>query len=82
MYRCRASELYLTVDDPLAAFFFDKAVGTFGSLVEQAMHQAGEGKSGKKAELAVHMALETWLGPQRGKPAFRDPAQMARERRR
>jgi hypothetical protein len=71
IYKTRPSEL-LGVHDELAAFYLDRAVATFGSLVENEMHSAGEGKKEKQAEMARNLVLVKWI-PELLKGKFREP---------
>lgn len=71
MYRVPPSQLY-KVKDELAAFFFDRAVASFGSRIEREQQQATDGKSGKQAEMAANMVLVKWI-PELVKGKFRTP---------
>lgn len=61
-YRCRPSALLSLDDDPLTAFYFDRAAYHWGQRVQQAMEEANDAKtdSGKKQKLV--MAQSKWLG--------------------
>jgi hypothetical protein len=52
----------MRVEDPLAAFCFDRAVMLFGEHAEAATQKAAEGKSGPAAEAAAWNALAPWIG--------------------
>lgn len=74
-YRCRPSEVF-HIDDPLAAYCFDRAVAAFGLTVEDAIEKATEGKKANQIEAAAKMALNTWVGHEnnvRPKQKFREP---------
>lgn len=79
----RPSEM-LDLSDPLAAFYFDRAVMTFGKTVEAAMDEAAEGaKNSKDAKRKRQMALTKFMRNADGTHApgtFRDPAAMARSK--
>lgn len=61
-YRCRPSELLGIVEQPLA-FFFDRAVRTFGAHVERELEKAGAGKKSEgQRQMAQNMVLQKWLG--------------------
>lgn len=65
------SEL-LDIRHPVRAFYFDRAVWTFGSTLEADLEAAVEGvKKEKAAKAKQQMVLATWLG---GKGMYRDPA--------
>jgi hypothetical protein len=70
-WRCRPSE-YLGVTDPLAAFYFDRAIGIFGNRLEQELEKAEQsGKSKTQKSLRRTMILNKWLGPTTAK--FAEP---------
>lgn len=75
--RVRPSELY-AITDPLTAFYFDRAVVTFGKTVESDMDEAAEGaKTTKEANRKRQMALSKYMKNADGSAApgtFRDPA--------
>lgn len=70
------------ISDPLTAFYFDRAVATFGREVEAAMDEAAEGaKTSKDAKRRKQLALSRFMKTPDGKHApgtFRDPAAAAR----
>ena len=73
-FSCRPSEI-LGVDDQPMAFYFDRAVFTFGQALETELDKAGEsrGKTKKTAgqvALARQQVIARWLGAQK----FADPA--------
>lgn len=79
-YGCRASELLL-IDHPVAAYFFDRAVYTFGSTLAAELESI-KGKDEKEIEGKRLRVIERWLPKAvdaTGKPApakarFADPA--------
>jgi hypothetical protein len=46
----------------MAAFFFDRAVGIFGSAVDKAVAEARDGKKEKAADAAESVVMNKWLG--------------------
>jgi hypothetical protein len=75
-FHCRPSEL-LHIEDELTAYYFDRAIFTFGKAVEaelERVSQQGKGKS-KRTQAQINMArqqvLNRWVG---GPRQFRDPA--------
>jgi hypothetical protein len=73
-FRCRPSEILGVTEQP-AAFYFDRAVFTFGSALESELEKAGQSKGkSKKTDSQIAMArqqiMARWLGTQR----FADPA--------
>jgi ssDNA-binding replication factor A large subunit len=66
------------IADPLTAFYFDRAVTTFGTEVESAMDEAAEGaKTNKESQRRRQMTLAKYMKDPDGKAApgtFRDPA--------
>lgn len=77
----RPSEM-MNISDPLTAFYFDRAVTTFGKEVEAAMDEAAEGaKSGKDARRRRQLALTKFMRNSDGTHAagtFKDPSAAAR----
>lgn len=60
-FRCRPSELY-DIDDPLVAFYFDKAVFTFGTRLEGAMQKARDkAKNSKAGDAAAQRVWQKWM---------------------
>jgi hypothetical protein len=78
----RPSEL-TSITDPLTAFYFDRAVATFGTEVEAAMDEAADGaKNKKESQRRRQMALARYMKDEDGRPSagtFRDPAAAARQ---
>lgn len=61
-YRCRPSELYGITEQP-AAFYFDRAIGTFGVFLENKLAEAEKGKkSENRKAMARNMVLMRYLG--------------------
>lgn len=61
------------IKDELNAFYFDRAVTTFGHAIEAALHEASkDAKTTAKAQQARDKTLREWLDL--GGPQFRDPA--------
>lgn len=81
-WKTRPSE-FLAIADPLTAFYFDRAVTTFGKEVEAAMDEAAEGaKTGKDAKRRRQLALTKFMKTSDGSHVpgtFRDPAAAARQ---
>lgn len=81
--KARPSEVYF-ISDPLTAFYFDRAVVTFGTEVEIAMNDAAEGaKTSKEAKRRRQLALAKFMRNADGTHApgtFRDPAAASRDR--
>ena len=77
-YRQLPSEVY-HVEDEMAAFYFDRAVSSFGQLVEADINAAMEGKTGNAAQAAAQMALHKWLTQEQ--PRYADPAKARRRGR-
>lgn len=79
--KIRPSELY-SIADPLAAFYFDRAVVTYGTEVESAMGEASEGaKSAKDARRRRQLALAKYMKNADGTHStgtFRDPSAASR----
>lgn len=73
------SEVY-RVEDELAAFYFDRAVSSFGQLVEADINKATQGKEGAGAEMAAQLALQKWIKQETG-PKYADPAKARRRGR-
>lgn len=61
----------LAVEDPLAAYLFDRAVSIFASHVTKAIEKAMEGKKGAAADVAAENALAPWINAEQ---KFRDPS--------
>ena len=74
-YRAKPSDIY-SIEDPLAAFCFDRAIHHFGVSVETALDASSEGKEGNQAKAARIMTIRRWVGGE--KQAFRDPASRGR----
>lgn len=73
----RPSAIY-GVKPKITAFFFDRAVYTFGTTLEERLRKVAEGQKGQKAaERKAMMELNKWLnsGPTavKTKGRFRDP---------
>jgi len=76
MWKVRPSSIYELKG--LEAYYFDRAVTTFGLAVEAAMDEAAKGaKSTEKAERARQDELNRWLGVEREETRFADPAAAA-----
>lgn len=61
-YSCRASEL-LGVQEPLVAFYVDRAVAAFGSLVDKEIEEAKNRKgSDAQRQMRVSMVIHRRLG--------------------
>lgn len=61
------------IRDELNAYFFDRAVTTFGHAIDSALEDAGKNaKTTAKAEQARSRVLNQWLGL--NIQQFRDPA--------
>ena len=68
--RTRPSELY-GISHPVTAYFFDRAVSTFGQAVDADLEEASsKATKAKKAEQARQRVLEKWLGIE---PTYKDP---------
>jgi hypothetical protein len=82
VWKTRPSQL-THITDPLRAFYFDRAVYTFGTEVETAMDEAADGaKSKKEAQRKRQMALAKYMKNADGTTAsgtFRDPSAAARQ---
>lgn len=80
-WKVRPSEL-ADISDSLTAFYFDRAVATFGTEVERAMDNASaNAKNKKESERRRAMALARYMKTEDGRHApgtFRDPAAAAR----
>jgi len=74
--RTRPSELY-AIEDELTAWSFDRAVQTFGSALENKLHQVSEkAKNSKAGQQKAQMELDKWLASADTKAVpgrFRDP---------
>lgn len=86
MWKSRPSEI-LRIDDPLIAYWFDRAIFYFGVAYENDIQDATkDAKSDSQAERAAQVVQERWLRDQEepvntppqtsDKPKFRDPAEM------
>jgi len=63
---------FLAVEEPLAAFYLDRAVASFGMAVETDLEKVGESRKSRQAKaMAVQSRMNTWLGPEGAR--FRDP---------
>lgn len=58
-YRCRASEL-LAIENPIAAYFLDRAVHAFGSALSGEI-EAIKGKNNEEIERKRLRVIEKWL---------------------
>lgn len=68
--KVRPSDLYGIADD-VRAFYFDRAVATFGLTVEADLDKVSrDAKTSKQAERRREMALNKWLGVQQ---RYKDP---------
>lgn len=80
-YRVRPSELY-DIDDPMAAFCFDRAVARFGNALSaelEGVHEPKD-KDGKKTEAKRLRILRKWIPETSAASAntgYRDPAKEA-----
>lgn len=70
----RPSELY-DVDDPLARYCFDRAVITFGSVLEGEISKV-KGRNEHDTEFKRQRVINKFLGVQQ---KFRDPASMIKK---
>lgn len=60
--KVRPSELF-HISDQLQAYWFDRAVRTFGVALQNDLDRAGmEAKSTRKAEVARLRVMHTWMG--------------------
>ncbi len=60
-YRQTPSEIYGINEQP-AAFYFNRAVATFGAALENAMAEAeNRAKSDRQKEMAKAMVMKRWL---------------------
>lgn len=73
------SELY-RIDDDLSAYFFNRAIATFGLAVEAEIEKATRtAKSDKEAQNKARLILHKWLSspedlqPKSSPQKFRDP---------
>ncbi len=75
--RCRPSDL-LRLSDGVLAYYFDRAVWTFGSAIQSEMDEAErKSKSSKSLPARQRMILNKWVPPPGGATAkgrFKDPA--------
>lgn len=72
-WRVRPSELYC-VDDPIAAFKFDRAIWTFGTALTAELDKQ-EAKTTKETENKRRQVFDKWMGSSASKSqSFRDPA--------
>lgn len=70
-WRRRPSE-FLDIQDPLVAYYFDRAIYVFGTAVENDMEeQRGKAKDSKKGDQAAQRAFNKWINP--APERFRDP---------
>jgi len=74
--RSRPSEIY-AIEDELTAWSFDRAVQTFGSALENRLHQVTEKtKNQQSGQRKAQMELDKWLASADTKATpgrFRDP---------
>lgn len=74
-FSCKPSEILGVTSQP-TAFYFDRAIYTFGTALEAEMEKAGASGGGKNKKsdqqiaMAKQMVLNRWLGTQK----FADPA--------
>lgn len=77
--KTRPSEIY-GIDDELVAWSFDRAVTTFGSALENKLHQVTEKtKNRTSGQRKAQQELDKWLASADTKDApgrFRDPMKM------
>ena len=52
----------LGVTDPLASFYFDRAVSTFGVSLEEAIRESTEDKKEPVRSMNATMTMNRWLG--------------------
>lgn len=69
----RPSDLY-EVDDPVAAYCFDKAVYHFGSELRAELENV-QGKTDKEIQRKRDQILQRWVPGTGNRQRFRDPAQ-------
>ena len=70
----RPSEIY-HIHDELQAFCFDRAVATFGQVVDADIDKAiHEGKNKASRALKIKKVMDAYLGVTDGASGFRDPA--------
>lgn len=69
----RPSQLY-EVDDPVAAYCFDKAVNHFGSELKAELENV-QGKTDKEIQRKRAGVLARWVPGSANRQRFRDPAQ-------
>lgn len=78
-HRVRPSVIY-AIDDELVAWSFDRAVTTFGSALENKLHQVTEkSKNRTSGQRKAQQELDKWLSSADTKAApgrFRDPMKM------
>lgn len=61
-YNCRPSQL-MHIEDPLAAYYFDRAIAVFGIHLENEIEQAeAKGKSASQKAMKRNMVLNKYLG--------------------
>jgi hypothetical protein len=71
-YHCRASELY-GISHPVQAFFFDRAVYTFGTSLENDLKESTrKAKKQDQADRIRDRVIAKWLGPTTP-GVYRDP---------
>lgn len=68
-FNSRPSEL-LALEDPLAAYYFDRAVFTWGTRVEQEIEAAQSAKTEQGKAMKLAIVQSRWLGVNR----FASPA--------
>lgn len=70
-FQSRPSE-HLNIEHPVAAFYFDRAIYTFGSLLEADMEdEVGKVKDEKGQKRAAQRVLNRWMGE--GQQRFASP---------
>lgn len=74
--KTRPSEIY-SIEDEVTAWFFDRAVNTFGNALESKLHQVTEkSKNRSSGQRKAQQELDKWLSSADTKVAkgrFRDP---------
>lgn len=69
-YRVRPSDLLGLEDEPLLAYYFDRAAYTWGRRVEQEIEAANSAKTEQGKTMKLAMVQSRWLGVNR----FASPA--------
>jgi hypothetical protein len=60
-FNSRPSDLF-SLKDPLAAYYFDRAVWTFGSRVEREIEEASQAKTEQGKAMKLAIVQNKWLG--------------------